>query len=96
MLGSNCYDYSSAEPDYSFLDSWSGKLREVTVTWEDYENGEQNLFSEIISIPADWEYLPYEGRWGDYTVYNNTEYLGEYEYPGDGVDYELFLTTVKG
>ena len=96
VLGSNCYDYSAAEPEYSFLDSWSKELREVAVTWEDYDNGKQTLFSEIISVPADWEYLPYEGRWGDYTVYNNTEYLGEYEYPGDGIDYELFLTTVKG
>ena len=68
----------------------------MTVTWEDYDNGEQILFTETVSIPADWEYLPYEGRWGDYTVYNNTDYIGEYEYPGDNVDYELFLTTVKG
>ena len=24
------------------------------------------------------------------------EYLGDYAYPGDGTDYTLFLTTVKG
>lgn len=96
VLGSNCYDYSAAEPEFAFLDSWDKSLRDVTVTWESFENGEQTLFTETVSIPVDWEYLPYEGRWGEYTVYNNTEYIGEYEYPGDNTDYELFLTTAKG
>ena len=96
VFGSNRYDYSAPEPEFAFLDGWDETLRDVTVTWEDYDNGEQILFTETVSIPADWEYLPYEGRWGDYTVYNNTDYIGEYEYPGDNVDYELFLTTVKG
>ncbi|MBP5239599.1 MAG: hypothetical protein J6Z15_03290 [Oscillospiraceae bacterium] len=96
VFGSNRYDYSASEPEFAFLDGWDKTLRDVTVTWENYENGEQILFTETVSIPVDWEYLPYEGRWGDYIIYNNTEYLGEYEYPGDDVDYELFLTTVKG
>ena len=96
VFSSNRYDYSAPEPEFAFLDGWDETLRDVTVTWEDYDNGEQILFTETVSIPADWEYLPYEGSWGDYTVYNNTDYIGEYEYPGDNVDYELFLTTVKG
>jgi hypothetical protein len=31
-----------------------------------------------------------------HTAYNNADYIGDYEYPGDNVDYELFLTTAKG
>ncbi len=95
VLGSNCYDYVEA-PDFKFLDSWDHSLREVSVTWESYEGQEANRYTETVSIPADWEYLPYECRWGEYTAYTNADYIGDYEYPGDNVDYELFLTTAKG
>ena len=95
VLGSNCYDYTQ-EPDFRFLDSWDEALREVTVTWESFNGQEPTRYTETVSIPADWEYLPYEVRWGDYTAYNNEDYIGEYEYPGDSLDYELFLTTAKG
>lgn len=99
VLGSNVYDYSAAGPAFPFLDSWGEELRSVTVIWEDYgagAHGRDARYTEVVSIPRDWEYLPYEARWGDYTAYNNTDYLGDYVYPGDGADYELFLTTVKG
>ncbi len=95
VLGSNCYDYTP-EPEFEFLDSWDKSLREVTVTWENFDGQEQNRYTETVSIPVDWEYLPYECRWGDYTAYTNEDYIGEYEYPGDNIDYELFLTTAKG
>ena len=47
-------------------------------------------------MPTDWEYLPFECRWGDFTAYTNDRYIGDYQYPGDGDGYLLFLTTVKG
>lgn len=96
VIGSNCYDYSTEAPAFAFLNSWDGDLRKVTVTWESYEGGIEDRYTETVEIPSDWEYLPYEGRWGNYTIYNNDRYVGEYEYPGDGLDYELFLTTAKG
>ena len=99
MLDVTDFDYQNeirVDPDYGFLGSWDLPLRAVTVTWENYYAGRQELRTETYSIPQDWELLPWEGRWGDYTVYMNDDYIGGYEYPGDGVDYYLFLTTVKG
>ena len=52
--------------------------------------------TEFARIPADWEYMPYPARWDEYTVYMNEGYTKLYEYPGDGVDYTIYLTTAKG
>lgn len=91
-----CFDYTRGAPDYPFLKSWDGSLRTVTVIRENYEAGEPVIQSEFLRLPADWEYLPYEGRWGDYTIYMDDEYTKPYVYPGDGVDYTLYLTTATG
>ena len=99
VLSANDFDYGDeirAEEDYPFLCSWDRPLRTVTITWETYYAGQPELRTESFLIPQDWELLPWEGRWGEYTVYNNTDYIGDYEYPGDNRDYSLFLTTVKG
>ncbi len=90
------FDYSAAPSAYHFLDSWDRPLRTIEVLWETYSGSEQQLRREKIQLPTDWEYLPFECRWGDFTAYTNDRYIGEYRYPGDGDGYLLFLTTVKG
>ena len=95
VVGIIGFDYSATPAKYTFLDSWDRSLRNIEVLWENYSEGEQ-LRRETVKLPADWEYYPYESRWGDYTIYTNDRYIGEYSYPGDGVDYMLLLTTVKG
>nr|MCR5173921.1 hypothetical protein [Oscillospiraceae bacterium] len=88
--------YDSTAPALEFLDSWDGPMRAVTVHWEEFPNGVRVTRDEKVRIPADWEYLPRQGRWGDYTVWMNEDYTKLYEYPGDGMDYTLYLTTAKG
>lgn len=89
-------------PDYPFLESWDGEMRTVTTVWEDYVLDEEThewapvVHTTFTRLPADWEYLPYEARWGEYTAYLNEGYTEPYVYPGDGVDYTLYLTTAKG
>ena len=90
------FDYTSAPDNYSFLDSWDRPLRSIEVVWETYSGSERQLRRENILVPTDWEYLPFECRWGDFTAYNNDLAIGEYRYPGDGAGYLLFLTSVKG
>ena len=90
------FDYTSAPDNYSFLDSWDRPLRSIEVVWETYSGSERQLRRENILLPTDWEYLPFECRWGDFTAYNNDLAIGEYRYPGDGAGYLLFLTSVKG
>ena len=96
VLGVTLFDYMKPAPNCGFLDSWDQPLRTVTVIWENYHGGARQIRREQIHIPRDWEYFPNEALFGDYTAYTNEEYLGEYCYPGDGSDYLLFLTTVKG
>ena len=90
------FDYSSAPDAYRFLDSWDMPLRTIEVVWETYSGTERQLRRENVRLPADWEYLPFECRWGEFTAYTNELCIGDYQYPGDGAGYLLFLTTVKG
>ena len=89
-------------PDYPFLDSWDGALRTVTTVWEDFVLDEEThewtpvVRTSSVDLPADWEYLPYQTSWGEYTAYLDEGYTEPYAYPGDGADYTLYLTTAKG
>lgn len=83
-------------PDLSFLDGWNRSLRRVHLVWEDYYDGGPHVREETVELPGDWEYIPAEGRYGDYTIYMNRGYTQSYFYPGDNVDYTLYLTTAKG
>ena len=64
--------------------------------WESFYDGGPHVREETVELPGDWEYLPAEGRYGDYTIYMNAGYTQSYFYPGDNVDYTLYLTTAKG
>ena len=96
VVGITGFDYSAAPKEYSFLDSWDRELRSIDVLWETYPGGIQELRRETVRLPMDWEYLPFECRWGEFTAYTNDQYIGDYRYPGDGIEYMLFFTTVKG
>ena len=96
VVGITGFDYDRKPTEYNFLDSWDGSLRNIQVLWETYPNRVRNLRRETVTIPMDWEYLPIEVQWGEFTAYTNDQYIGDYRYPGDGEEYLLFLTTVKG
>ena len=88
--------YDDTGPALEYLDSWDGPMRTVTLHWEDFSSGERVARDESVQIPADWEYLPWQARWGDYTAWMDEGYTKPYAYPGDGVDYTLYLSTAKG
>ena len=89
--------YGETPPEAKYLDSWKGPMRHITLHWEEWVGGEPLVWTETIEVPADWEYLPWQARWDEYTIYMNEEYTKPYSYPGDGTeDYELYLTTAKG
>ena len=90
------FSYGKTTPAADYLDSWDGPMRKLTLVWEDWTGGSRNVRQETVRVPVDWEYLPWEARWGDYTIYMNEGYTQPYAYPGDGVDYTLYLTTAKG
>jgi len=89
--------YGETPPEAKYLDSWKGPMRHITLHWEDWRDGGPRTRTETVTVPADWEYLPWEARWDEYTIYMNEGYTKPYAYPGDGTeDYELYLTTAKG
>ena len=88
--------YDETPPDTSFLDSWEAPLRTVTVHWESFENEAREAHTDLVRLPADWEYLPLEVQFGGYHCWMDEGYTQPYAYPGDGLDYELYLTTAVG
>ena len=90
------FTYGETPPAAEYLDSWAGPMRSIKLVWEDWYGGEPHVRHETVTVPLDWEYLPWEARWGDYTIYMNEGYTRPYTYPGDGAEYTLYLTTAKG
>ncbi|MBR4473685.1 MAG: hypothetical protein IKS55_08605 [Oscillospiraceae bacterium] len=90
------FRYDQQPPRFSLLEAWDGPLRTVTLDWEDFRTGTAVRWTDFVRVPADWEVLPYEGRWGEYTIYLDYGYTSPYQYPGDGADYTLYLSTAKG
>ena len=92
------FDYNEPAPEYAVLSSWKEPLRTVSAIWEDYdeESGMFTYRTQTLEIPGDWEYLPYSARWGEYTPYLDARYTQSYSYPGDNIDYTIFLTAAKG
>lgn len=92
------FEYNAVMPEFPFMAGWDRDLRTVTAIWENYDETIQDLTyrTENLQIPMDWEYLPYEVRWGDYTAYLNPRYTGSYTYPGDIYNYTVYFTAVKG
>lgn len=84
-------------PEAKYLDSWEKPMRHITLHWEEWLDSRPHVWTETIEVPADWEYLPWQARWDEYTIYMNAGYTKPYTYPGDGTeDYDLYLTTAKG
>jgi len=96
LLYSYTFRYDRQPPRFALLEAWDGPLRTVTLAWEDFRSGVLERWTEFVRVPADWEIFPYEGRWGEYTIYMDHGYTRPYQYPGDGVDYTLYLSTAKG
>lgn len=89
-------EYSNQVPEIDFLKDWDSGTRTVTIHWDSFVDGENVKRTETVEAPAAWEYVPYEGIWGDYTVYMDEGFTQPYEYPGPGVDYTIYVTASKG
>ena len=94
----NTFIYTDTPPAFEPLQGWDMPLRTVTAVWETFDPAIQNFAyrTEAIQLPYNWEYYPNEARYDDYAIYTNPRYMGPYQYPGDWVDYSIFLTTSKG
>ena len=71
------------------IDDCLGEQRKVTVVKEYYEHGELFTDETTVEIPATWEL--YFNYYDGFEVYMDAEHTVEYSYPGDGVDYTLYV-----
>ena len=92
------YEYLKELPDLDYVRSLTGPFRTVTEIFEEYhsETQEKETLTNEYEIPADFEFMPDDVKYGLRNMYNNTDYIGPYVYPGNGADYTVFTTNVMG
>ncbi len=91
------YIYGEWVEGQDILDSWQNGTgsKVVTVYADIYEGSEHKSYIMPIYLPEFWEVeiMSYTHNLGVYMDSNYTQY---YQYPGDGVSYELFVTNAVG
>lgn len=81
------FSYGDKLPEPDTIAAWKGPLRTVSLKLL-YFDGETLGLS--FTIPADWEFDVYEYcPWG--TAYLDEGCTELYEYPGDGIDYTIYV-----
>ena len=92
------YEYLKELPDLDYVRSLTGPFRTVTEIFEEYhsETQEKETLTNEYEIPADFEFMPDDVKYGLRNMYNNTDYIGPYVYPGNGADYTVFTTNIMG
>ena len=81
------FRYGDKLPEPDTIAAWKGPLRTVSLKLL-YSDGETLGLS--FTIPADWEFDVYEYcPWG--TAYLDEGCTELYEYPGDGIDYTIYV-----
>ena len=96
QIPSVCFTYDEDVPAFPFLGGWKGAKRTVTLIWESYDGSDFRTWTEFVRVPADWEVYPWQAQRGTFTAYLDHGYTKQYQYPGDGIDYSIYLTTAKG
>lgn len=89
-------DYNGEADTFGLTDGWDDNPeRTVTVAVSTYDpvNGQADVGYDVV--------LPYNvelrvDSFGDYFCYLNSDYTKEYTYPGDGVDYTIYVTNAAG
>lgn len=81
------FSYGDKLPEPDTIAAWKGPLRTVSLKLL-YSDGE--ILGLSFTIPADWEFDVYEYcPWG--TAYLDEGCTELYEYPGDGIDYTIYV-----
>ena len=81
------FSYGDKLPEPDTIAAWKGPLRTVSLKLL-YSDGE--TLGHSYPIPADWEFDVYEYcPWG--TAYLDEGCTELYEYPGDGIDYTIYV-----
>ena len=86
--------YDAYVDGIELLDGWSGEFKTVTIVSDIVlENGKSNVTVEK-RIPVLWELIPY--AYEETALYLDADSTVEYQYPGDGKDYTVYITNTMG
>ena len=92
------YIYNEPLEIMNELDAWNGEMKTVTVVFETYRDGDFVRYTEEYEIPYNWEIRPENNQYDSppFMIYLDEDFTQEYEYPGDGIDYTIYVTTSLG
>lgn len=91
------YIYGEWVEGRDILDCWNNGsgMKMVNVYVDVYENGEHISLYRPFYLPLNWELEVDCMKYQVYT-YMDENYTQEYKYPGDGVNYDLYITNSVG
>ena len=92
--GESRYEYKVRVDDNKVARAWTEGVKTVTVRIEKFDGGTASVDIYKVRVPKTWEYIPFE--FYEYNCWMNEGYTREYKYPGDGVNYTLYLTEAMG
>ena len=92
------YIYNEPNELVNVLDDWNSEMKTVTVVYETYKDGNPVTYTEEYEVPYSWEVVADNNLYDTpaFSVYLDEGYTQEYEYPGDGIDYTIYVTTAMG
>lgn len=86
------FEYGVNIDDYGFKDGWDeNPMRTVKVIALD---GTEEISTSTYTVPYNLEITP--SHWENFSLYSNKDLTVEYKYPGDGVDYTVYITNTVG
>ena len=89
------FTYDGEIEDFGIFDSWNGDYREITVVEEFYTpDGEVADGAHTIRAPKNVEYYPVYDE--EVCIYLSEGFRNEYSYPGNDIDYTIYVTNAKG
>lgn len=89
------FRYNVTVDTRGLFDGWDQPLRTVTFVLELHDaDGRLIKETKAVQVPRNLELLPELDR--EIAYYNNPDYTGEYQYPGYGGDYTLYVTDAMG
>jgi len=88
------YIYGEFVEGAELFDTWNGQKKNITIVAEMYDGDTAIKTEKIFEMAADWELVP--ESWEEIALYGNEDYTQEYQYPGYGEDYTVYVTNAMG
>ena len=91
------YVYGEWVEGQDILDAWQNGtgMKVVNIYADLYDGTEHKSYFMPLYLPLGWEVDVFNGKY-NCAIYMDANYTQFYQYPGDGVNYELYITNAVG